>query len=73
MLNLQHVPDIAALAEPHAANAVKVLADALQQDDGPARVAAAIALLAISHQQPLQLLAVEGGVAVEVNAATSEE
>ena len=62
-------PDIAAMAEPHAADAIRTLVEALDDPDTSARVAAAVALLAICHQQPLQVLAYEtAGVAVAVNA-----
>jgi hypothetical protein len=51
--------------------AVQVLASALDDPDAAARVAAAIALLAVARQLPVQLLAIEaGGVSAEVNADT---
>jgi hypothetical protein len=51
------------------ARAVQALVSALDDPDGSARVAAAIALLAVAHGQPVQLVAVEtAGVAAEVSA-----
>jgi hypothetical protein len=54
------------------ARAVQTLVTALDDPDRSAAVAAAIAILAISRELPVQLLAVEAaGVSAEINANTT--
>jgi hypothetical protein len=65
----------AAAQQPNiSARAVQTLVTALDDPDRSAAVAAAIALLAIAHKQPVQLLAVEAaGVTVEVATGAEPE
>jgi hypothetical protein len=66
MLNLQ---PIEAAPSDISARAVQTLIGALDDPDRSAAVAAAIALLAVANQLPLQVLSVEvGGVTAQVNA-----
>lgn len=67
-------PDIAALAEPHAADAVRVLVSAINGPDAAASVAAAIGLLALARGLAFPVVTAEvDGVGVQINAVTESD